>query len=192
MLTRVDCIRFGWDRVGVRVTIRSGTAAATAVVIERWKPSARSGPGARCAPRYAAVLASPGFPEPASPFQSARETFVGSDIEFPRRDGLCDLICPWRTERARAARVHFSRLRDLYLSERSERRYVAQRPRAARGLSSHHVECGAATNRFLSVLVHTKPALHPHPVPNIDREQSLDSRSFRRSLGSTPSENNPQ
>jgi len=37
----------------------------------------------------------------------------------------------------RRARVQFSRLSDPYPSERSEREYVAERPRARRGLPSH-------------------------------------------------------
>ena len=57
---------------GVAVSVRLGTAAATALVLRGWKPSAGSGPGTRCAPHCVAVLGSSGFPEPASPFQSTR------------------------------------------------------------------------------------------------------------------------
>jgi len=68
----------------------------------------------------------------ASPFQSARTKFVGSATEpsTSRRPVQRDIS--WRTERARAARVHYSRLSDPYPSEHSERGYVAERPRAAR------------------------------------------------------------
>ena len=51
----------------------------------------------------------------------------------------------WRTERARRARVHFSRLSDPCPTERSEGEYVAERPRACRGLSTHTVSSGRTT-----------------------------------------------
>jgi len=92
-----------------------------------------------------------------------------------RRDSLCDTYRPWWTERARAGRVHFSRLSDPYSTERSEGEYVAQRPRAARGLSTLTDECGCGR-----VSSHGKrPA---RGLPSHDHEYSTVSRScFRHS-----------
>jgi len=87
----------------------------------------------------------------ASPFQSARKRSVGSATEhFTSRQPMRRDFS-WRTERARAAggeRSEPSRLSGPYSSERgavllSEREYPAQRPPAARGLSTLSVKCGA-------------------------------------------------
>jgi len=49
----------------------------------------------------------------------------------------------WWTERARPARVQFSRLLGFYPRGRCwERGYVQQRPRAGRGLSALRIRCG--------------------------------------------------
>jgi hypothetical protein len=90
----------------------------------------------------------------ASPFQSARNFFVESAIERTTSRLPVKQSCPWRTERARGAGVQFSRLSGPYSSEcgavrLSEREYPAQRPPAARGLSTHNGECGAVTRSLL-------------------------------------------
>ena len=115
---------------GENVTVRAVTATATAVIVVRWKPSAcsrslspkiedfrdaeratvsrttrdiralgtaradraRAGDSARFARR-----------EPTSPFQSARDLFVGSATERSPSRRPVQRNSPWRTERARAA-----------------------------------------------------------------------------------------
>jgi len=157
----------------------------TALVIVRWKPSARSrslrdisalsAPPARIRVAQATLLPSVAASPPhgsslpvrqvargathASPFQSARgEVCEGQPPIIPRRDDLCNVFHPWRTERARAdggERSERSRLRGPYSREcgavlLTEREYPAQRPPAARGLSSHDRDCGAVCGRRFS------------------------------------------
>jgi len=79
-----------------------------------------------------------------SPFQSARDEIrrtschnLGWSVPDPTNRSLAD----WKGEAGSRAEAH-SRLSDPYPSERSERGYVAQRPRARRGLPSHDHDCG--------------------------------------------------
>jgi len=100
---------------------------------------------ARAATLLASLGASP--PRPSSPPGGC---FVepATDHSTSRQPVKPDL--PWRTERARAGGAQFSRLSGPYSRECGavllfEREYPAQRPPAARGLSSHDVECGAVS-----------------------------------------------
>jgi len=121
----------------------------------------------------------PSAREPVSPFQSARDQSVAPATEqsTPRQPVQPNLS--WRTERARAGRgerSERSRLSDPYPREcgavrLSERGYVAERPRAGRGLSTHTDECGCN-----HVSIHTERANR-----GSSRGQHSASRSSRSS-----------
>jgi len=172
MLSRdgVSCIRSGCYRGRVNVTVRDGTAAATAVagpatavIGVRWKPSAGSRPlseiSALSAPpaqivahsattglRPRARLALPVRQE----IQSVATATEPSTSRLPIQRNRS-----WWTERARAGGAERSEERRLsgpYSRERgavrvSEREYPAQRPPAVRGLSTLSCECGAVSGR---------------------------------------------
>jgi len=78
--------------------------------------------------------------------QDARTISAGTATEHSTLRQPVQLYSSWRTERARAGgaeRSEGSRLSDPYPRGRCrERGYVAERPPAARGLSTHDVECG--------------------------------------------------
>jgi len=117
------------DSPAVDVTIADRAAPATAAMIMRWKPSARS----RSLRGISALSAQPARIEPAQRLGSLRSPRARLALpvrqgfclwnrlpSVPRRDGLCDIFCPWRTERARAGggeRSERSRLSGPYSSE---------------------------------------------------------------------------
>ena len=160
----------GWG--GVRQTTASDSSGVcvTAVIVVRWKPSTRSRslsgifsleqPHCLALARIEPAQATTGL-RPASPSRPSSPPgaiFVESatDHSTSRRPVQPDY--PWRTERARAGGAERSeerRLRGPYSRECSavwlfEREYPAQRPPAARGLSSRDRESGAFCGRRFS------------------------------------------
>jgi|GEM_PF-6385130 len=102
--------------------------------------------------------------------KNAREWFVESATERSRSRRPVKLDFSWRTERARAGRA---RVVASATSIRAQRGYVAERPRAARGLSSHTGQCGRCHPSYS----HTNStSTHPDQPKELSPSISVGSR----------------
>jgi len=157
---------------------------ATALTVVRWKPSAGSRslsgifsleqPHRAALARIGPAQATPASgPRPHLALPVRQETYsVESATDHSTSIQPVKPDVSWRTERARAAGGDYwerSRLSDLYPRECGavllfELGYVAERPRAARRLSTLTDECGAVRNISFFHDTSTRNELHNHSL----------------------------